>query len=120
MAKTALVVDDSPSMRLLVTQVLRACGFATVEAENGADAITKLGPSIDLVISDVNMPVMDGVTFVQKLRAVPSMKSTPVLMLTTEVGQAIKDRARAAGATGWLTKPFAPEQLRAVLGRVCP
>lgn len=120
MPKTALVVDDSPSMRALVTQVLHACGFATVEAENGADALPKLGPSIDLVISDVNMPVMDGVTFVQRLRAVPAMKSTPVLMLTTEVGQAMKDRARQAGATGWLTKPFAPDQLRAVLNRVCP
>lgn len=120
MPKTALVVDDSPTMRQLVTQVLRASGFVTVEAENGAVAITKLSPSIDLVISDVNMPVMDGITFVQKLRAVPSMRSTPVLMLTTEVGQAIKDRAKQAGATGWLTKPFDPEKLRAVLGRVCP
>jgi len=120
MTKTALVVDDSPTIRQLVVGVLRTLGFTTIEAENGAEAITRLGATIDLVICDVNMPVMDGITFVQRLRVVPTMKATPVLMLTTEIGEAIKSRARSAGATGWLTKPFAPDQLKAVVGRVCP
>lgn len=120
--KTVLVVDDSASMRALVMQTLQKAGFKTVEASNGQEALdmVKTTAKLDLVITDLNMPVMDGISFVQKLRALAAFKYTPVLLLTTETRQDHKDKAKAAGATGWLTKPFDPNQLLAVIQRVLP
>jgi two-component system chemotaxis response regulator CheY len=120
--KTVLVVDDSASMRALVMQTLQKAGFKPVEASNGQEALdmVKAISKLDLVITDLNMPVMDGISFVQKLRALAAFKYTPVLLLTTETRQDHKDKAKAAGATGWLTKPFDPNQLLAVIQRVLP
>lgn len=122
MKRNALVVDDSVTMRTLVSDLLKRLGFTTFEAGNGMEAlaVARTMSVVDLVISDVNMPVMDGLSFVQKFRAIPTMRSTPVLMLTTETASEMKERAKSAGATGWLTKPFAPDQLSAVVHRVCP
>jgi two-component system, chemotaxis family, chemotaxis protein CheY len=120
--KTVLVVDDSASMRALVTATLRGAGFNPVEAGNGQEALVaiKTISVLDLVITDLNMPVMDGITFVQKVRQLAAFKYTPVLLLTTETRVEQKDKAKAAGATGWLTKPFDPERLLAVIQRVLP
>ena len=120
--KTVLVVDDSVSMRALVSDTLQNAGFKAVEAANGQEAlgVVKTLPVLDLVITDLNMPVMDGIAFVQKFRQLAAFKYTPVLLLTTETRADQKDKAKAAGATGWLTKPFDPKQLLAVIQRVLP
>ena len=120
--KTVLVVDDSASMRALVSTALRAAGFNPVEASNGQEALNtvKSMSLVDLIITDLNMPMMDGITFVQKLRQMSAFKYTPVLLLTTETRTEQKDKAKAAGATGWLTKPFDPKQLLSVVQRVLP
>jgi len=119
--KTALVVDDSVSMRRLVAQTLRQAGFSVVESENGADALGRIeGERIDVVITDLNMPVMDGITFITRLRAQARHRFTPVLMLTTDNHDAKKQAGRAAGATGWILKPFNPQQLLQVIARVVP
>ena len=120
--KTVLVVDDSASMRALVSGTLTNAGFKPFEASNGQEALgmVKAIPVLDLVITDLNMPVMDGISFVQKLRQLAAFKYTPVLLLTTETRTEQKDKAKAAGATGWLTKPFDPKQLLAVIQRVLP
>ena len=121
MSRTILIVDDSATMRDLVRHTLMDAGFGVVEGANGQEGLDRLGAQkVDLVISDVNMPVMDGITFVQRLRTLPSYKFTPVLMLTTETQAAKKDAAKAAGATGWVVKPFSPEQLQTVVRRVLP
>ncbi len=120
MTKTALIVDDSNTMRMLVADVLRRAGFKTLEATTGLEALAHVGSEIHLVISDINMPGMDGITLVQRLRAVPAMRATPILMLTTETSGELKAKAKAVGATGWLTKPFDASQLQAVVARVCP
>jgi two-component system chemotaxis response regulator CheY len=121
MSRKVLVVDDSQTMRDLVSDTLKESGFQVVEGSNGKEGLDRLGASkVDLIISDVNMPVMDGITFVQQLRGLPSAKCTPVLMLTTETQVAKKNAAKAAGATAWLVKPFSPEQLRSVIARVLP
>jgi len=122
MTRTALVVDDSASIRMLVRDTLASVGFSIVEAENGQIALEKAtqGGKFDLVITDLNMPVLDGISFVQKLRALGAYKFTPVLLLTTETRTDQKDKAKAAGATGWLSKPFDPSKLRAVIQKVLP
>jgi two-component system chemotaxis response regulator CheY len=122
MTRTALVVDDSASMRTLVGDTLVAVGFSIIEADNGQVALEKANAAgkLDLVITDLNMPVLDGISFVQKLRTLASFKFTPVLLLTTETRTEQKDKAKAAGATGWLTKPFDPGKLRAVIQKVLP
>jgi two-component system chemotaxis response regulator CheY len=122
MARSALVVDDSASMRHLVTQTLRSLGFETHEAENGSAALGKVREvgAVDLVVTDLNMPVMDGITLVKKLRELATFKYTPVLILTTETRGDYKTLAKQAGATGWLVKPFEPSQLSAVVKRVLP
>ncbi len=114
-----LVVDDSNSIRDMVSFTLKSAGYETVEAKDGQDGLNKAkGTSIDLVISDVNMPIMDGITLCQELRKLPSFKFTPILMLTTESSGDMKMRGKAAGATGWLVKPFNPEKLLATIKRV--
>ncbi len=119
--KTALIVDDSASIRQLVAHTLTQAGFEVTQAEDGVDALKKLeGKTVQIVISDVNMPNMDGLTFVKQLRTKPAFKFIPVLMLTTEATDAKKAEGKAAGATGWLVKPFNPQQMLQVVAKVLP
>jgi two-component system chemotaxis response regulator CheY len=122
MARRALIVDDSASMRQLVTQTLAALGFETHEAADGNAALQKAREvgAVDLVVTDLNMPGMDGITLVKKLRVLGAFKYTPVLVLTTETRDEFKASAKQAGATGWLVKPFDPNQLGAVVRRLLP
>ena len=121
MAKKALVVDDSASMRHMVTTTLVGAGYEVIQAVNGEEGLKQLSKTaIDIIITDLNMPVMDGITFTQQVRATPSLKFTPVLLLTTESRADQKARARAAGATGWLTKPFDPLALVATIKKILP
>lgn len=114
-----LAVDDSPSMRQMVAFTLRDAGYDVVEAEDGQIALDKArGEDFSLVLADVNMPNMDGITLVRELRGLDAYKFTPLLILTTEAGDDKKQAGKAAGATGWLVKPFDPEQLIGVVRRV--
>jgi two-component system chemotaxis response regulator CheY len=114
-----LAVDDSASMRSMVAFTLRGAGHDVEEAENGQVALdTARGQRFDLVLADVNMPVMDGISMVRELRTIAEYKGVPILMLTTESNPEKKLEGKAAGATGWLVKPFDPEQLLATVGRV--
>ncbi len=114
-----LAVDDSASMRQMVAFTLKGAGHDVVEAVDGVDALAKAkGNKFDLVISDVNMPNMDGITLIAELRALPDFKFTPMLMLTTESAGDKKQQGKAAGATGWIVKPFNPDQLLATIGKV--
>jgi two-component system chemotaxis response regulator CheY len=116
---TLLIVDDSTSMRQMVAFALTSGGYTVVEAEDGITALEKAkAQRFDAVITDVNMPRMDGIELIRQLRALPNYKFTPLLMLTTESGADKKNEGRAAGATGWLVKPFDPEQLLAVVRKV--
>ncbi len=118
--KTILTVDDSASIRQMVNITLSAAGYAVVEAGNGAEGLGKLGSAgtISMVVTDLNMPVMDGLTFIRELRKLPAGKGIPILFLTTESDAGIKQQAKEAGATGWITKPFQREQLVAVVKKV--
>ncbi|MGN6135090.1 MAG: response regulator [Aureliella sp.] len=119
MSKTVLVVDDSSSMRQMVTFTLQSAGFEIVEGCNGRDALANSdSKAIDLVITDLNMPEMDGITLIRELRAKESFKFTPILMLTTESQAGKKQEGKEAGATGWIVKPFNPEQLLQVVQKV--
>lgn len=116
---TILAVDDSNSMRQMVSFTLKQAGHDVIEAADGVQALAAAkGKSINLVLSDVNMPNMDGITLVKELRSLPDFKFTPILMLTTESGANKKQEGKAAGATGWLVKPFNPEQLLSTISRV--
>ena len=114
-----LAVDDSASMRQMVSFTLKGAGHDVLEASDGVEAlkVAKTG-SVDLVISDVNMPNMDGITLISELRQLPSYKFTPMLMLTTESSNDKKSQGKAAGATGWIVKPFNPDQLLATIKKV--
>lgn len=117
--KKALVVDDSTSMRQMVCFTLQQSGFEIIEGGNGQEALDNVsGQTVDVVVTDLNMPVMDGMTLIRNLRSKPEFKFTPILMLTTESQDSKKQEGRAAGATGWIVKPFNPEQLMAVIGKV--
>lgn len=119
MSKTALVVDDSNSMRQMVSFVLQQGGFTVIEGSNGQEALQKLeGLTVNVVITDLNMPVMDGMTLIRQLRAQPQHRFTPILMLTTESQDSVKLEGKAAGATGWIVKPFDPQKLLSVVGKV--
>ncbi len=121
MNKTVLVVDDSVSMRQMVAFTLKEAGFVVLEGENGQEGLQRLdGKRVDLIITDLNMPVMDGITFIRQVRSRPQHKFTPVLMLTTESQEAKKQEGKSAGATGWIVKPFNPQQLLQVITRVLP
>ena len=114
-----LVVDDSTSVRNMVTFTLKQEGYDVAEAVDGKDALAKAGSGrFDLVLSDVNMPNMDGITLCGELRKMPAFKFTPILMLTTESSDAMKAKGKQAGATGWLVKPFNPEKLISTIKRV--
>lgn len=121
MAKTALVVDDSTSMRQMVAFTLKSAGFTVLEAADGAAALRQLeaGP-VQLIITDLNMPVMDGISFIRQVRSRPAFRFTPILMLTTESQESKKAEGKAAGATGWIVKPFDPERLLQVVAKVVP
>jgi two-component system chemotaxis response regulator CheY len=114
-----LAVDDSASMRQMVAFTLKNAGYHVVEAVDGQDAYEKAGGrSFDLVLTDQNMPRMDGISLTKKLRENPQFKSTPILILTTESSDQMKQAGRAAGATGWLVKPFDPNKLIEVIQKV--
>lgn len=119
MSKSILVVDDSASVRQVVSMALRGAGHEVVTANDGHDALLKLdGRRFHLIVSDVNMPKMDGITLVRELKQNPAYRFTPVLMLTTESQEAKKAEGRAAGAKAWLVKPFQPDVLLAAVARL--
>jgi len=122
MSARILTVDDSASIRLTTNVALSGAGYSVTEAINGAEGIQKAtSAAYDLIVTDLNMPVMDGLTMIRELRKIPSQMGIPIIFLTTESDGSIKEQAKAAGATGWLTKPFDPENLvkivRKVLGK---
>jgi two-component system chemotaxis response regulator CheY len=119
MAKTILVVDDSASLRQVVGIALKGAGYDVIEACDGKDALTKLnGQKIHLIISDVNMPNMDGITFVTEAKKLPDYKFTPIIMLTTESAENKKSAGQAAGAKAWVVKPFQPAQMLAAVSKL--
>jgi two-component system chemotaxis response regulator CheY len=121
MSRTILTVDDSPSIRQTVKLTLGAAGYTVIEAASGKAALDACGRvAIDAVITDLNMPEMDGISLIRQLRTLPKFKFTPILMLTTESQQETKMKGKAAGATGWIVKPFTPDQLVSVVKKVCP
>jgi two-component system chemotaxis response regulator CheY len=120
MAKTIMIVDDSASMRQVVGIALRGAGYQVLEGRDGKDALSKLtGQKVHLIISDVNMPVMDGISFVKAVKQMSSYKFTPIIMLTTESEESKKLEGQAAGARAWVVKPFQPDQLLAAVQRLC-
>jgi two-component system chemotaxis response regulator CheY len=118
MAKTILTVDDSASVRQMVRFTLSDAGYAVIEAVDGKDALAKISPAVNLVITDLNMPNLDGIGLIRAVRANPAYKGIPIVMLTTESQDSRKLEGKAAGATGWIVKPFATQQLLAVVKRV--
>lgn len=121
MVRTAVIVDDSISMRRMVSATLQAAGFHVLEAESGQEGLDQLnGKSVSLIIADLTMPGMDGLTLIRKIRGQPKYETTPLLMLTTESQEAKKFAAKAAGATGWITKPFDPAAILRVIAKVIP
>lgn len=119
MPKTILIVDDSASVRQVLTIALRAAGYAVIAGSDGADALRLMdGQRIHLIISDVNMPNMDGITFVTEVKKHPTYRFTPIIMLTTESQEDKKRQAQAAGAKAWITKPFQPEQMLAAVSKL--
>ncbi len=119
MGKTVLIVDDSASIRQVVSITLRGAGYDVIEGCDGKDALGKLdGRKVHLIISDVNMPNMDGITFLKNVKQLPAYKFTPVIMLTTEAGEAKKEEGRAAGAKAWVVKPFQPAQMLTAVSKL--
>jgi two-component system chemotaxis response regulator CheY len=116
---TVLTVDDSPSIRQMVKVTLEPAGHNVIEAGDGAQGLAKAQSSHpDLVITDLNMPNMNGLELIRALRKLPQLTGLPIVFLTTESSDAVKQEAKSAGATGWITKPFKPEQLLAVVGKL--
>ncbi len=124
MSKTALVVDDSRTMRQMVAFTLTNAGFTVIEAEDGKDAVNKVKAAgelkLDIVVTDLNMPEMDGIALIKELRKLTTFKFTPILMLTTEAAMEKKKEGKEAGATGWIVKPFNPEVLLKTIAKVMP
>ncbi len=119
MAKTVLIVDDSMSMRQVVRMALGSAGYDVIEAEDGRAALQKLdGKKIHLIISDVNMPNMDGISVVKEVKASPNYRFTPIIMLTTESQEGKKQQGKSAGAKAWVVKPFRPEQLLTAVSKL--
>ena len=119
MPKTVMIVDDSASLRQVVSIALKGAGYDVLEACDGQDALSKLtGQKVHLVISDVNMPNMDGISFVKNLKQLPEYKFTPVIMLTTESQEGKKAEGQAAGAKAWVVKPFQPAQMLAAVSKL--
>ncbi|MGD0958200.1 MAG: response regulator [Methylomonas sp.] len=119
MAKTILIVDDSASVRQVVSIALKGAGYDVMEGVDGKDALSKLtGQKVHLIISDVNMPNMDGITFVKEVKQLAAYKFTPVIMLTTESQESKKQAGQAAGAKAWVVKPFQPDQMLAAVAKL--
>ena len=119
MSKSILIVDDSASLRQVVNIALSGAGYTIIEACDGKDALSKLnGDKIHLIISDVNMPNMDGITFVREVKKLPNYKFTPIIMLTTESQDDKKKEGQEAGAKAWVIKPFQPEQMLAAVSKL--
>lgn len=119
MIKTILTVDDSSSIRQLLSSTLEGCGYRVIDASNGKEGLEKLmETSPDLIISDLHMPYLDGIGFIQLIRSTSLYRFVPIIMLTTENQAALKQAGTAAGATAWLTKPFKPHELLSVIKRV--
>jgi two-component system chemotaxis response regulator CheY len=121
MAKTILAVDDSTSIRQMVAFTLKSAGYIVIEAADGVEGLAKANAHahvINLVLTDQNMPNMDGLTLIKTLRGLAPFAATPILMLTTESSDAMKSQGKAAGATGWLVKPFDPHKLLEVVKKV--
>jgi two-component system, chemotaxis family, chemotaxis protein CheY len=119
MAKTILAVDDSGSLRQMVAFSLKAAGYDVVSAVDGQDGLNKAkDKTVDLVLTDQNMPIMDGLTLITNLRSLASYQKVPILMLTTESSDEMKAKGKAAGANGWLVKPFDPKRLIEVVQKV--
>jgi two-component system chemotaxis response regulator CheY len=119
MSKTIMIIDDSVSLRQVVAIALADAGYEVIEASDGQDAVEKLtGQKVHLMICDVNMPRMDGITFLKTIRQNSSYKFTPIIMLTTEAGEEKKKEGQAAGARAWVVKPFKPEQLLVAVSKL--
>lgn len=119
MGKTILFVDDSASMRQVVSMALKSAGYDVIEAVDGKDALSKLnGAKVNLMITDLNMPNMDGITLIKEVKQLPSHKFMPIVMLTTESQEEKKKQGQEAGAKAWIVKPFRPEQLLSVVEKV--
>lgn len=119
MAKSILIVDDSASVRQVVGISLKQAGYDVIEGRDGRDALSKLtGQKVHLIISDVNMPNMDGISLVKEVKAMPAYKFTPIVMLTTESQDEKKRQGQEAGAKAWIVKPFKPEQLLGVVQKL--
>jgi two-component system chemotaxis response regulator CheY len=119
MSKTILTIDDSASIRQMVAMTLKSAGHIVLEAGNGAEGYDQAtGNTVHAVITDLNMPVMNGIEFIRKYRQHPSSKGVPIILLTTESDETLKAEAKAAGATGWIVKPFKQDQLLAVIKKV--
>ncbi|MCE1246486.1 MAG: response regulator [Firmicutes bacterium] len=119
MSKTIMTVDDSSSIRQMVSFTLKKEGYEVIQAVDGNDALEKLKTAqVNMVITDLNMPNLDGISLIKKVRAIPSYKFIPIIMLTTESQDSKKSEGKAAGATGWIVKPFKPEQLVTVVKKV--
>ncbi len=119
MGRVIMTVDDSASVRQMVSFTLRGAGYEVVEASDGKDAISKLGGTqVHMVITDLNMPNLDGIGLIRWIRSTPSYRFIPVILLTTESQDAKKQEGKSAGATGWIVKPFKPEQLLSVIRKV--
>ncbi|MBL4838120.1 MAG: response regulator [Kordiimonadaceae bacterium] len=120
MGKRILAVDDSKTMRDMVSFTLKGAGYDVLLADDGVNALSTISnETVDLIITDVNMPNMNGIELVTKLREDPRFRATPILILTTESDDELKQQGRAAGATGWIVKPFVPEKLLKVVDKVC-
>lgn len=118
MAKRIMTVDDSSSVRQMVGFTLKDAGYEVVEAVDGRDALGKLSGKLDMIITDLNMPNMDGIELIRQVRGLPEYKFVPIIMLTTESQAGKKQEGKEAGATGWIVKPFKPDQLLAVVKKV--
>jgi two-component system chemotaxis response regulator CheY len=119
MAKTILSVDDSASIRQMVKLTLSGAGYDVIQANDGAEGLEKAkGAKVDMVMTDLNMPVMNGLALIKELRKLPAYQGVPILFLTTESDASLKSEAKAAGATGWITKPFQQDQLISVVKKV--
>lgn len=119
MGRTIMIVDDSPSIRQVVNIALTKAGYEVIEAEDGQDALNKLeNTKVNLIICDVNMPNMDGLTFLKSLKQLQNHKFTPVIMLTTESQQSLKMEGKMAGAKAWMVKPFKPEQMLEAISKL--
>jgi two-component system chemotaxis response regulator CheY len=118
MSKVILTVDDSASVRQMVKFTLTDAGYSVIEAVDGKDALAKLANPVNLVITDLNMPNLDGIGLIRSVRANPACKGIPIIMLTTESQDSRKQEGKAAGATGWIVKPFTTQQMIAVVKRI--